>query len=307
MNHHILAGNARLNELLIQSGETFSHAYLIVGPEGSGRHTFSKLLAAAMLCQNSERHGGCGSCPSCKKVFGDIHPDVVIVRGAAEGKPISVDQIRDLRSDAYICPNEGERKIYILEQAQTMNASAQNAMLKLLEEGPSYAVFLLLTDQAGSILQTVRSRCEQLSMLPVSMMECEQWLLQKYPEKDRETIRRAAWDCQGILGRAVMHLEGGDEAGKARAEQVNALCDVLEQGNEGAILEAVLLLDKLNREALDILFRDMEVELVHRVSGSANPGRLLKAVDLVRQLREAAMLNVSAGQLFGWLCAGMFV
>ena len=307
MAHSRLAGNPRIRELLSQPGELLSHAYLLAGPEGSGRHTLARLLAAAMLCRQPGETGFCGRCTHCKKVFGGIHPDVIAIHGPAEGKPISVDQVRDLRSDAYIRPNEGQRKIYILEQAQTMNASAQNAMLKLLEEGPSYAAFLLLTDQAGSMLQTIRSRCEQLSLLPVPPAECEQWLIERYPDKNREVIHAAALDCQGILGRAVEQLEGGDEVRTACLEQARGLCDALERGSEGELFETVLPLDKLGREELEPLFRAMEVELVRRIPGSPVAKRLLRAVELVRQLREAAALNVNAGQLFGWLCAGLYV
>ena len=79
-------------------------------------------------------------------------------------------------------PNEAPRKVYILENAQELNESAQNALLKLLEEGPAYACFLFLTDNAGAILPTVRSRCELLSLSPVSPAEAESWLLSRYPQ-----------------------------------------------------------------------------------------------------------------------------
>ena len=85
-----------------------------------------------------------------------------------------MDQVRQLRADAYIRPNEGERKVYLLEGADRMNASAQNAMLKLLEEGPAYAAFLLLAENGGGVLQTVRSRCEELSLTPVPPGEAEE-------------------------------------------------------------------------------------------------------------------------------------
>ena len=80
-------------------------------------------------------------------------------------------QIRALRADAYIRPNEAGRKVYLLERAHTMNPSAQNAMLKLLEEGPPYAAFLLLTENAAALLPTVRSRCETLTLSPVPLPE----------------------------------------------------------------------------------------------------------------------------------------
>ena len=142
-----------------------SHAYIISGPHGSGRHNLARQLTAAMLCTSREEKP-CGHCGPCLKVNKGIHPDVAVVAGPGEGKPITVDQVRQLRADAYIRPNEGERKVYLLEEADQMNPSAQNAMLKLLEEGPRYAVFLLIAGNNGALLQTVRSRCEELALTP---------------------------------------------------------------------------------------------------------------------------------------------
>ena len=129
MNLTRLAGNAPLKrQLELETARRgLSHAYILSGPAGSGKRTLAGLLAAALVC---DRRGGalpCLSCAGCRKAEGGIHPD--IVRVGDDGKDISVAQVRALRADAYIRPNEAERKVYILENAQTMNASAQNAML----------------------------------------------------------------------------------------------------------------------------------------------------------------------------------
>jgi len=303
-----LAGNSRLKEQLSQreEGRGLSHAYLISGPAGSGRHTLARLLAAAMVCSAPAGMRPCGTCPPCKKVFAAIHPDVITVTGAGEGKPIQVDQIRTLRTDAHIRPNEGERKVYLLEGADRMNPSAQNAMLKLLEEGPKYAAFLLLCENSGGMLQTVRSRCEELTLSPVSVPECEGWLCSRFPGKDRESIHKAALDCQGLLGRAVELLEGGGEEGSARRANAKALADALEQGSELEVFEASMALEKQTKEELPRLLAALEGELIGRMAGSGDRRRLYRAVELTRKMKEAAFFNANAGQIAGWLCAGLF-
>ena len=309
MELHALAGNARTKEILSHRTKSrgLSHAYILSGPTGSGRHTLARLLAQAMVCTAERGLRPCGRCTPCKKVAEGIHPDVVTIIGPGEGKPVTVDQIRALRSDAHIRPNEGERKVYLLEAADRMNPSAQNAMLKLLEEGPAYAAFLLLCENAGGLLKTVRSRCEVLELVPLTPGECLDWLTQRYPQRDPALVQRAAMDCQGILGRAVEELDGGGEAGAERRSNAGLLADALEKGGELELFERSMLLEKCGKNELIPLLETLEGELVGRMVQSRSRRRLLRAVELVKQLREGAQYNANPGQLAGWLCAGMFV
>lgn len=302
-----LAGNSRIKDQLSNraGGRELSHAYVISGPTGSGRHTLAGLLAAAMVCTGAG-DPPCGACVPCKKVRRGLHPDVAVITGPGENKPITVDQVRALRADAYIRPNEGERKIYLLEQADQMNQSAQNAMLKLLEEGPSYAAFLLMVNNPGGLLQTVRSRCEELALTPLTPMECQSWLSARFPDKSQEELRAAALDCQGILGRAVEALNGTG-SGAERAARAEALAAALESAGELDLFQASIALDRGSREELTALLDALESELGRRMARSPDRRRLFRAVELVRTLREAAQLNANPGQLAGWLCAGMFV
>ena len=303
-----LAGNRRLKEQLAGQEERhgLSHAYILSGPPGSGRHTLARLLAAAMVCTAPPAERPCGRCAACRKVNEEIHPDVITLAGAGENKPISVDQVRALRADAYIRPNEGERKVYLLERAEEMNASAQNAMLKLLEEGPPYAAFLLLAENSSALLQTVRSRCEELALAPVSPQEGEQWLSRRFPNRAAEERRQAALDCQGILGRAVEQLEGRQTEANGR-QLAERLVQVLADGNELGLMEQAAALEKMGREELLQVLDSLEVCLTERMTAGGGRRRLLRAAELVRSLRGAAKLNVSSGQLAGWLCAGTFL
>ena len=266
-----LAGNSRIKERLSRQemGRGFSHAYLISGPVGSGKHTLAKLLAAGMLCA-SPGEKPCGRCAPCLKVQKGLHPDVSVIAGPEEGKPITVDQVRALHADAWIRPNEGERKIYILEGADQMNASAQNALLKLLEEGPRFAAFLLLARNAGALLETVHSRCEALDLRPADQT-----------------------DDTGV--------------NEEQTALVRRMADALERAEELELLETSMeFAAKRSREELILLLNALEAELCARTARSGDRRRLLRAVELIRTLRDAARLNVNANQLSGWLCAGMF-
>lgn len=149
---------------LVQSANSgqLSHAYILAGPDPEGRERAGRALAAAYLCAAPEGRP-CGECKGCHKVEKDVHPDVIWV-SPEPGKDLTVDQVRDLRSDVYIRPNEASAKVYLLKDAQRMNANAQNAFLKVLEDGPAYAAFLLLADNAQALLPTIRSRCETVRL-----------------------------------------------------------------------------------------------------------------------------------------------
>ena len=156
-----------------------SHAYLLTGGSGDSRAKLAQRLTAAWLCEGeSGQTVPCGQCRACRKVLSGIHPDVSRTSPAPDKREIAVEQIRALRADAYIRPNEGKRKVYIIDPADAMNSPAQNALLKVLEEGPSYAAFLLLADRPGLLLETVRSRCELLA-LPPETAEPDPELLQR--------------------------------------------------------------------------------------------------------------------------------
>ena len=172
-----------------------SHAYLVTGGNGDSRADLVRRLTAAYLCEGERPP--CGGCRACRKAAAGTHPDVFHTAPAPDKQEIAVDQIRALRADAYIRPNEGRRKVYVIAPADAMNPAAQNALLKVLEEGPAYAAFLLSAGQPGRLLDTVRSRCEPLPLPP------------EEPEPDPAALERA-----GALAELLM---GGDELSAAQS------------------------------------------------------------------------------------------
>ena len=149
----------------MKTTEKYSHAYIIAGTAERAEEK-AKDLAAALLCEGSGARP-CGVCRHCRKVREGVHPDLITLSRREDGKgktgkEIYVEQIRELAATAAVLPNEAERKVYLIYDAGSMNLAAQNAMLKLLEEPPSFDVFLLLTDSADRLLETVRSRCVTL-------------------------------------------------------------------------------------------------------------------------------------------------
>lgn len=209
MGFEALLGNERLRENLSRSIRRghISHFYLISGPEGSGKKTLARLLAAAILCKEQEKP--CLSCSACRKVLTGSHPDFITVDDP-EKKTVPVELIRQARSEMYIRPNEADRKIYLFPRAQDMGVPGQNALLKILEEPPAYGVFLLLADNPEKLLPTIRSRCTELALtaLPDNLLHSE--LKKQFPNMSAEDIQGAIARCGGYLGQAKTILEEGN-------------------------------------------------------------------------------------------------
>lgn len=147
------------------SGNRLSHAYLIASGSAEKRNAVAERVAMAMVCEGDDKP--CGVCRHCRKAHAGIHPDIFVIGREKDGenkskREIYVDRIRDLIADVSICPNEAERKVYIIQDTDTMNASAQNAMLKVLEEPPVHACFVLCAEKASGMLDTIRSRCVEV-------------------------------------------------------------------------------------------------------------------------------------------------
>ena len=140
-----------------------AQATIVTAPDREAGLACAEQLAAALVCQGSGPRP-CGACRACRKAAAGIHPDIIRVRRPEDDKgrqkkEIQVDQIRRMAADALVLPNESERKVYLIEDADTMNAAAQNAALKLLEEPPRGVWFLLCAGNPALLLPTVRSRC----------------------------------------------------------------------------------------------------------------------------------------------------
>ena len=167
----------------IQSN-SLSHAYILLGSKGTGKHTLARLISSAVNCQNKDDGSiplPCLECDSCNKIMGNISADVTYVSREEDKATLGVDSIRFIKEDVAYFPNDGDFKIYIIEDAHTMTVQAQNAFLLTLEEPPSYAIFLLLCEHTETILETIKSRAPILRMKTPSKVEAVEFLKENHP------------------------------------------------------------------------------------------------------------------------------
>ncbi len=185
-----------------------SHAYILNGPNLSGKMMIAEAFARALLCEKQDPDG-CGECRSCRQSDDRNNPDIIYVK---HDKPntISVDDIRtQLNNDIVIKPYSNQYKIYIVDEAEKMNQQAQNALLKTIEEPPAYAVIMLLTTNADSFLQTIRSRCITLNLKSVKNDVIKSYLMTEKKIPDYQADVCAAF-AQGVVGKAIKLASSDD-------------------------------------------------------------------------------------------------
>ena len=143
-----------------------AHAYLLVGPSGSGKRSIAEWLAMRLFCQHPHDNAPDGTCPECERILDHNHPDVIEATPA--GRQLKVDQLRRLKAEFTKSGMEGFRKVFILNDADKMTVNAANSLLKFIEEpGPGIYILMLTTNKAA-ILPTIQSRTQVVELQPLS-------------------------------------------------------------------------------------------------------------------------------------------
>ncbi len=171
--------------------EKINHAYLLSGPKGVGKSALARAFAQSLCCASSvdgDRSRPCSACRVCRNVARGVHPDVEcfdletqarLVDKGASTTSLNIDTVRRLRSSSALFPLEAGRRVILVDDAETMLEPAQQALLKTLEEPPSAVTILLLSDDAEALLETVRSRCQEVRVRPVAEAAVERALAER--------------------------------------------------------------------------------------------------------------------------------
>ncbi|HKP46861.1 MAG TPA: DNA polymerase III subunit delta' [Pyrinomonadaceae bacterium] len=302
MFDHLL-GNDRVKNLLQRMLETdrLPGALLFSGEDGVGKKLFALEIAKALNCVTPRGSEACGVCPSCvrtaqinfpasdesddwKGIIWTNHPDVGVV--VAPKRVLLVEQMRDIEREANYRPFEGKARVFIIEDADKLNDSSANALLKVLEEPPQTSHLILLTSRPGWLLPTIRSRCQTIRFSPLTSGEIEYYLTANKIASPSEAKIRARL-ARGSLSRAL------EEDFDAFVEQRDAMLEVVEALANDGRMQLLRSSEQLNEaqykdefearlDVLETLVRD-----VWMLALGSSDDAIVNA-DVVKQLRKIA-------------------
>ncbi len=282
-----------------------AHAYLFVGPRGTGKTSTARLLAMALNCENGPTIAPDINSPICQAIIQGNCMDVIEIDGASNN---SVDQIRTLREDCQYAASQCRFKIYIIDEVHMLTGAAFNALLKTLEEPPPHVKFIFATTEAHKVLPTIVSRCQRFEFRPISetvIVEklttiCQAEKIMAQTEALRAIARLANGgmrDSQSILdqmisfcGDTITEKDVLDVYGLASAESISSLAKALARADYGAIITLVEELAgegrDLYRTLLDLQTHFREALLLSTQQRSTEPllGANLSSEQIIRAL-----------------------
>jgi len=278
--------------------ETTRHAYLFAGPPGLGRRTLALRFAQALNCPTPVEPGiPCGECRDCKQIAAMQYTDLTVVQAEAEGGTLKVDQIREARRTLVLKPYQAKHRIALFLRFQEANDNAANALLKTLEEAPSYAVLILTADNPEQLLPTIVSRCEVLRLRPLKVEDLTKALESRGVESGQAKL--IAHISGGRFGYALRLLEDDSLLGR-REERLNDLQTLISASR----VEKFAYADKLSRDRESMrqavlvwlsYWRDVMLRTAEASTPLVNLDRNVEIEDLAQRLDLSMARGVVSG------------
>ena len=259
----------------VMSGRV-AHAYLFCGTRGTGKTSTAKVFARAVNCEHPEQGDPCGKCPTCLSLAAETSLDILEIDAASNN---GVDEIRDLREKVKYPPQTGRYRVYIIDEVHMLSAGAFNALLKTLEEPPSYVVFILATTEPQKLPATILSRCQRFDFGRIPSA--------KIIERLRVALADGGISAEDA---ALARIARAAEGGMRDAWSIMDMCLSYAQEDEGGLTEA-LVQRVLGASDRSFLFR-----FADQLIGSDAPGALASIDEMMRAGREVQVFvrDVSA-------------
>lgn len=273
------------------NGGRFPHALLFEGPVGSGKRTAAQYAAAMLLCRDETALPPCDSCSSCHKLKSGNHPDLTTLLPEGKSKTIGVEQVRFIKSAAYISPHESQRRVFFIPEAQKLRIEAQNALLKIIEEPPESAYFIFTAPSRSNLLETVRSRLTILSMQELSEAQRLGVINERLTSENPALLSAQAALCPTV-GQALDSL--CDPLTRQCSDDAAAILLSLTHCDRYAILKLLSGYEK-DREHLTLLLTALRTAVITQLidgTRTLSPLQSAKIVDIIDETALRSTQNV---------------
>lgn len=328
MKFNDFLGNDFLKEqfLSLVQNKKIPHAIILEGEKGLGKSTFAKLLSKLFLCSDFE-NDFCDKCSNCNKIEKDIHPDVIYPETSGTLNTYSVATVRKIREDAFILPNEASFKIYIFKDADNMNLSSQNSLLKVLEEPPSHVIFIFTCKSRHSFLETILSRSQVFTLEPISENLMSTYLKRNFSNLKEEQITNLLKTSKGNIGLLLeiisetskneTHLLAQDIVKSLLTKKESKILFACSKIPTDKISLSFLLNDLADifRNALILSYKTSKIsensdssisELSSNIAKKISKDKILKIIDLLNEINSLSLSNANNNLLFTYFCSNLY-
>lgn len=308
----------------MRANNRMAHAFLLQGEKGAGKKTVARYIAQTLMCSDPRDGVPCGGCSHCKKIEQGIHPDVIIPERTGKTLIYSAETIGQMYEDAFVTPNDGEAKVYILPDCENLQERTQNKMLKLIEEPPVHSYFIFTAADKSVFLPTIISRVITLGVPECSEEQCRE-ALRDMGRFTEDQIEDAVSVYHGNIGCAADYLDNG--SGAEAISLCRRITDCIIAGDEyelykslyslgedrNRIKEVLAMLDKIIRDVCIIRLHSKErAELTgcyrqgaEKLSERLSYRKAQDIHDLLLKNIDYCHSNVNAAAAMAALCGGL--
>ncbi len=270
------------------------HALLIEGDAGLGKHTLANYLAYSAVC-NGE-NVPCGECHPCRLAMSENHPDIIFISPEESRKNITVSQARSLKNEAYIKPHLAEKRVFVIDGADSMNEQAQNALLKVLEEPPQSVMFILIAKTRSLLLDTVISRCFLLSLTPPETNAAIKEIKAK-TEFSLDEVSNALEISKNNIGEALKILKGDTALSEKSARDFLAAMLARDE------LEMLKVLSRFEKDRVgaDKFLKDLKYAVSKEIKAnpkSVSSPALARFYHSIDSFEQSLVTNINLNLLF---------